>query len=501
MRHVMGIDLGTSSLKAVLLREDGTVAATAAHAYPIAVPRPGWAEQSPDDWWQAARAAIATLLHGDSAGADTISAIAVGGQMHGTVLLDRTGVPLRPAVIWPDQRTVAEAHSAEQALDARGLLERLGGGVAAGFMLATLLWCRAHEPTLWRHAALALLPKDYLRYRFTGVAAAEPSDGSGIPLVDLRSREWCRPALAALDLPAQLFPPLVTSTSVAGTVTSDVAAATGLRAGTPVYAGGSDQALAALGAGVVSPGTLLLSISTGGQLVTPLLHPLPAPVRGLHTLCHALPDTYLALSATLGAGLSLRWLREVVFDDRADGSEARLMDLAAAAPPGAGGLLFLPYLSGERAPLLDAEASGAFVGLRLDHGRPHLARAVLEGVAFSLRHAYEPLQAAGVRATRLVLAGGAARSPLIRAIVADVLAQEVTPLQITDQSALGAALLAAAGVGFFPDLLAACAAVVRYEPPVTPDPARVALYRALYERYHGLYPKLRDDAHALRRFG
>ncbi|MGH2344250.1 MAG: xylulokinase, partial [Chloroflexota bacterium] len=375
-RFVLGIDLGTSSLKAVLLGEDGTIAGTATRAYPIDVPRLGWAEQDPEAWWGAAREAIQEL----TAEAPRIKAICVGGQMHGTVLLDREGALVRPAIIWPDQRAGEEAAEAEAALAEAELLPRLGGGVSPGFMAASLLWCRRHEPEQWARAAVALLPKDYLRYRLTGVLASEPSDGSGIPAIDLFSNpgnpppdpsrpdhDWCLPALQALDLPVSLFPPLRPSAARAGTITERAARATGLESGISVLCGGSDQAMAAIGAGLLEPGSLLISISTGGQLVTPLSAPLSDPQHGLRTLCHALPGTYLALCATLGAGLSLRWLCEEVLDLHGSDADARVMGLAGSAPAGAGGLLFLPYLAGERTPLLDPDATGAFVGLRLDH--------------------------------------------------------------------------------------------------------------------------------------
>lgn len=507
VRHVLGIDLGTSSLKAVLLAHDGTIAATATRPYPIEVPRAGWAEQDPEHWWQAACAAIRALLDAARAEGAQVGAVCVGGQMHGTVLLDEQQRVLRPAIIWPDQRAGAEARAAEEVLDRAGLLPRLGGGVAAGFMLASLLWCREHEPEVWTRVAGALLPKDHLRFRLTGVIAAEPSDGSGIPAVDLFADApgdrpgagWCLPALRALDLPEEILPPLRRSDRPAGAVTAEAAAATGLVPGTPVLCGGSDQAMAAIGAGLLAPGTLLISISTGGQLITPLAEPLPDPRRGLRTLHHALPRTYLALTATLGAGLSFRWLREDLLADRAAGADARAIELASAAPAGAGGMLFLPYLAGERAPHLDPEMSGAFIGIRLDHGRAHIARAVLEGIACSLRHALEPLRDAGVAIERIGLAGGLAQGALMRRIVAGVLGQPVRPLETAEQSAIGAAILAAHHAGFYPSLRDACNALVHYGSPIEPEPTERARYEALYAQYRGLYPLLRETAHALRR--
>jgi len=500
-RHVLGIDLGTSSLKALLLREDGSPVGTATRAYPIAAPYPGWAEQDPRAWWTALCGATHDILVSTGAPAESVRAIAVGGQMHGLTLLDGRGEPLRAAIIWPDQRSTAEARAIDAVLERHGLVAALGGGVSPGFMLPSLAWLRMREPALWRDAAHALLPKDYLRYRLTGAIASEPSDASGIPLVDLASWRWREDAREFLDLPARLFPPLLASNAVAGTVTAAAATETGLRAGTPVLCGGSDQAMGAIGAGVLEPGALLVSLSTGGQIVAPVAHPLERPIQGARTLCHAVPGVYLALAATLGAGLSLRWMRERLSAIDGPDAEARFVDLAGEAPPGAGGLIFLPYLAGERAPLLDPEASGALVGLRLDQGAAHIARATLEGVVFGLRHALDLLESLGARADRVVLAGGAARNPLVRQIAADVFDRPVEGLQTAEQSALGAAVLATVGAGFYPDLRAACDASVTSTRPIAPDPTRARLYSVLYGRYRGLYPALRDDMRALRQIG
>ena len=290
-RHSLGVDLGTSSLKVVLLREDGTPLAAATRSYPIQVPQPGWAEQSPDAWWEATCQAIRAVLAEGGAAPETVVAVCIGGQMHGTVLLDSCQTLLRPAIIWPDQRAGAEAAEAEALLEGTALLPRLGGGVATGFMLATLLWVRAHEPEVWGRVAVALLPKDYLRFRLTGVLASEPSDGTGIPAIDLSAPvpSWCAAALAALTLPPRIFPHLQRSIDPAGEISAEAARETGLHPGTPVLCGGSDQAMGAIGTGVLAPGTALISISTGGQIVTPLTTPLLRPRHGLRTLCHAVP--------------------------------------------------------------------------------------------------------------------------------------------------------------------------------------------------------------------
>ncbi len=538
MRYVLGLDLGTSSLKAVLVDERGSIVASATRSYAISSPHADWAEQNPEHWLQASDGATAALLHEAGIAGERVVALAVGGQMHGTVVLDAGGTVLRPAIIWPDSRTVAEAHDVEATLAGLGLPRRLGGGVSPGFMLASLIWCRAHEPDLWKRVATALLPKDYLRFRLTGVLASDASDGCGVPAIDLATGTWSEDTFAALNLPIGLMPPLFHSAEPAGTLTADAAAQCGLCPGTPVLCGGSDQAMAAIGSGLLYPGSLLISVSTGGQLVAPVATPVVVVEQGLRTVCHALPERahagsgapesssalgrvtsgtakkshstgvfrggYLAHSATLGAGLSAHWLREILYQDQGEGRDLRLVADAAQAPAGAGGLLFLPYLAGERSPIQDPKASGAFVGFRLDHHRPHMARAVLEGIAFSLRHALEPLRGAGVDTTPAgvlrtpaILAGGLAQSTLMRQILAAVLETPLRPLASAEQSALGAALLAAAHAGFFSSLDEACARAVHYEPLIEPDAEQVPLYRELYVHYRELYPALKETMHAL----
>jgi xylulokinase len=518
VRYVVGLDLGTSSLKAVLLDERGIIAGSATRSYAIQSPHAGWAEQNPEHWWQACRGAITTLLRETAITGESVVALAVGGQMHGTVLLDAGGNVLRPAIIWPDSRAIAEARDAEASLAQQGLLHTLGGGISPGFMLASLPWCRAHEPELWTRVATALLPKDYLRYRLTGGLASDASDASAIPAIDLTTGTWSEETFAALDLPMRLMPPLLNAAERAGAITAGAAAQCGLRPGTPVLCGGSDQAMAAIGSGLLYPGSLLVSISTGGVLVAPVDAPVVVVEQGLRTVCHALPATsekvagaperkreepgvfrggYLAHSATLGAGLSAHWLREILYQDQGEGRDIRLVADAAQAPAGSGGLLFLPYLAGERSPLLDSKASGAFVGFRLNHHRPHLARAALEGIALSLRHALEPLQGAGVSTQRVIVAGGLAQSTLMRQILAAVLETPLLPLASAEQSAFGAALLAAVHAGFFSSLDEACGRAVHYEPAVEPVAQQVPFYRELYIHYRELYPALKDAMHAL----
>jgi len=500
--YVLGLDLGTSSLKALLLRDDGAITASASRGYAITAPQPGYAEQSPDTWWtalcEATRAVLAQAGVQDSA----VHAIGLSGQMHGTVCLGSSARLLRPAIIWSDHRSVEEAAQADHILSQKGLTARLGGGVAPGFMAATLLWLRAHEQDVWSRLRTVLLPKDYLRWRLAGELGTDPSDACGTPLYDIQAGQWSRTACDALDLRAELFPPIAPSHAVRGGLTAAAALEMGLRPGTPVVSGCSDQAAAALGVGLVAPGALLVSFSSGGQVLACTPTPLARPALGARTLLHAVPDAYLALSATLSAGLSLQWLSSWLAADgpgRPGGAPHALLALANTAPPGAGGLLFLPYLSGERAPIADPLAAGALIGLTLEHDRAHLARAVVEGVVFSLRHAAGLLHEAGIESNRIIFSGGLSGDPLLQRIVADVFGLPTTPAPTSAHSALGAALLAGVGAGWYADPATAGRTVLAHDDdPIVPDERRAALYDAYYERYRGLYRTLRDDMHALR---
>ncbi len=498
---VLGLDLGTSSLKALLLRDDGTVAVSSSRGYAISAPRPGYAEQPPSAWWNALCGATHDVLAQARLDRSAVRAIGLCGQMHGTVCLDSSSRLLHPAIIWPDRRAVGEAAEADRLLSEQGLTPRLGGGVSPGFMAATLLWLRTHEPGVWSRLRTVLLPKDYLRWRLTGQLGTDPSDACGTPLYDIDAGHWSREALDALALAADLFPPIAPSSTVSGGLRAEAALEMGLAAGTPVVCGCSDQAAAALGVGLVAPGALLVSLSSGGQMLTCTPSPLARPAMGARTLRHAVPDTYLALSATLAAGLSLQWFSSWMWANgpaRRSGDRRALLDLAGTAPPGADGLLFLPYLAGERAPIADPLASGALIGLTLGHDRAHLARAVVEGVVFSLRHAAQLLYEGGIGSERVILAGGLSGDPLLQRIVADIFRLPTTPAPAAAHSALGAALLAGVGAGWYADAATAARSVASGAGSIEPDERKAALYDAYYERYQGLYRTLRDDMHALR---
>ncbi len=505
METLLGLDLGTTGVKTVLTTREGQIVATATRAYPLSHPAPGWAEQNPEDWWTATIAAIRACL--TSAGPTDLRGLAISGQMHGAVLLDGDGQPVRPCIIWADTRSQAECDQIMATVGAQHLIDRVGNPALPGFTAPKILWVRNHEPETWARVRRILLPKDYLRWRLTGVAASEISDAAGTCLLDVAQGVWATDVMAALDLDPALFPPIVGSAAIAGRITPSVAALTGLPSDLSVAGGGADNACAAVGAGIVAPGQALVSIGTSGVVLAYSASPAidrGGPIPRAHTFNHAVPDAWYLMGVTQGAGLSLRWARDQfgaaeVHDAHASGRDEYDLITAAAAgvTPGSEGLIFLPYLQGERTPILDAQARGGWIGLTARHTRAHLYRAVMEGVAFSLRDSLEVLRSAGVDIHELRATGGGVRSALWRQILADVFQMPLTPLAIEEGPALGAALLAGVAAGVYPNIPAACAQVVRTAPTILPNSAEVTTYSRYYAIYTSLYPALRAAMHAL----
>jgi xylulokinase len=477
---LLGLDLGTSSVKALLMAEDGATIGEGSASYPVRSSRPGWAESSPEDWWNTVVEATQTAVgpHGAEVGA-----IGLSGQMHGVVLADDRGRPLRPAILWADTR------SAEQLATYRGLdedaRERLANPPAVGMAGPTLLWLRDHERETYTSARWALQPKDWLRLRLTGEAAAESSDASATLLYNLFSDDWDNTVVEALGLRPGLLAPLVASAEVAGTLTREAAKFLGLRAELPVAAGAADTAAAMLGGGLLRPGLVQLTVGTGGQIVAPKSAPVPDPHRRTHLYRAATPDLWYSMAAIQNAGLALEWARNTLGASWHD-----VYEEAFALSPGAGGVVFLPYLSGERTPRFDADARGAWVGLGLEHGRGHLLRAALEGVAFALLEGLEALEEAGTTIPELRLAGGGTAEEPWQQLLADVLGR---PLRVLPggvaavASARGAALLAGAAAGVYRS----------WEDILAPDPDLSVLpggargaYDLAYARYRELYPSL-----------
>lgn len=502
---LLGLDLGTTGVKAALFAdEDGRVLASAFVAYPLYHPQPGWAEQEPADWWQATLAAIGVCLQAgaqEGVHAQDVRGVGLSGQMHGVVLLDEAGEVLRPCIIWADQRSAEQCRWMTERVGLEQLIEYVSNPALPGFSAPKALWVRDHEPELFARARLLLLPKDYIRYRLTGVAALEISDAAGTCLLDVKQGIWARELLEALALDPALLPAIIPADGVAGTITPEVAALTGLRVGTPVAGGGADNACGAVGNGVVRAGLALVSIGTSGVVLvhadTPQVD-LSSPVPRVHTFNHAVPHAWYLMGVTQGAGLSLRWLRDNLgLPERAlerwTGLDAYelLAQEAAQAPAGSAGLFFLPYLQGERTPHLDPYARGGWIGLSAAHDRRHLVRSVLEGVAFSLKDCFALIQEQGLAIEQVRATGGGAKSSLWRQIIADVLNVELVTTNAQEGPAFGAALLAGVAVGVYTSIQQACSLTVRAVERTVPGPQHAALYAQAYTTYRALYPALK----------
>jgi xylulokinase len=456
---LVGLDVGTTGVKAVALSPTGEVLGRAEAAYELSLPRPGWAEQDPADWWRATEDALAAL------GVETAS-IGLTGQMHGLVLLDGDDRVLRPAILWNDQRTAAECAEIEETVGLERLIELTGNRALTGFTAPKLLWVRRHEPEVWAAARHLLLPKDYVRLRLTGERVIDVAEASGTLLFDVAGRRWSDEVCDALGIPVALLPPVRESTESGGA---------------------GDQQAGAVGVGAVPPGVLSVALGTSGVVFAPLAEYRPEPEGRVHVFCHAVPDTWEAMGVMLSAAGSLRWLRDVV-----GGEYSALTAEAARWGPGAEGLTFLPYLQGERTPHADPDARGAFAGLSLVHDRGALVRAVLEGVAFGLRDSLELLRSLGVRADAGRASGGGARSELWLRIVASVLGIPIERTEVEEGAAFGAALLGGVAAGVFADVREAVTACVRVRDVVEPDPGWQRAYDEGYIRFSTLYPALRE---------
>ncbi|HLH73184.1 MAG TPA: xylulokinase [Chloroflexota bacterium] len=493
-RYLLGLDVGTSGSKALLIDDAGQVIADATTEYPMATPRPLWAEQNPADWWRGAVVSIRQVLRGVDPG--HVVGIGLTGQMHGLVLLDRGGEVLRPCIMWNDQRTAAQCAAITKQIGATRLLDLIGNPVLPGFTAPKILWVRENEPEIYRQIAHVLLPKDYLRYRLTGEFQTEVSDASGTALLDVAQRTWSAEMLAALDVPLAWLPTCHESVVVSARISPEAAAETGLQVGTPVVGGGGDQAAQAVGSGIIREGLVSVTLGTSGVVFASSDHYRREPNGLLHAFCHAVPDRWHLMGVMLSAAGSFRWFRDALA--QSDLAEARLAGVdvydrltaqAATASAGCEGLIFLPYLSGERTPYPDPDARGVYFGLSLRHGKPHLVRAVLEGVAYGLRDSLELMRALGVQIEQVRASGGGARSPLWRQILADIFQTEIVLVNVTEGAAYGAALLAGVGAELYRDVAEACNQMIQVTARVEPGPDRFA-YADYYEIYRALYPAL-----------
>jgi xylulokinase len=494
---LLGIDVGTGGSRAVVIDEAGRVVTSATIEHEaFASPQTGWAEQDPRDWWRATAAAVRAVLASGEVQAEEIACIGLTGQMHGAVLLDEHDEVVRPAIIWCDGRTDAQCRELTERVGAEQLIQLVLNPALAGFTLPKLLWVRETEPEAWARVCSVLLPKDYVRLRLTGDRATDVADASGMLLLDVRRRKWSQEMLAQVKLDEKLLPQVYESQAVTGRVSAVGAETTGLRVGTPVVAGAGDQAAGAIGMGIVRPGSVSATIGTSGVVFAATDRPALDPRGRVHTFCHAVPDRWHVMGVTQAAGLSLRWFRDRFGTAEKNGKDddrdpyQQLCAEAATAPAGAAGLFWAPYLMGERTPHLDPHARGALVGLTASHTRAHVIRAILEGVAFSLRDTLTIFAEMNVPVKTIRLGGGGARSELWQQVQADIYSQTVELVEADEGAAYGAALLAGVGVGTWSSVDQACGAAVRVRERIEPNPTVRNLMDQSYQTYQLIYPAL-----------
>ena len=504
MAYLLGIDIGTSGTKTVLFTEVGTPVASATVEYPLYQPQNGWAEQEPEDWWNAVVSGIRQVLNQSGAAASSIAGIGLSGQMHGLVMLDGNGSVLRRSIIWCDQRTAVECEEITARVGADRLIAITANPALTGFTASKILWVRKHEPAVYEKCRHILLPKDYIRFKLTGEFATEVSDASGMQLLDIPNRCWSDTVLSALDIDKALLGKVYESPEITGKVSSNAAECTGLAAGTPVVGGAGDNAAAAVGTGTVRDGRAFTTIGTSGVVYAHSSKIAIDPKGRVHTFCCAVPGAWHVMGVTQGAGLSLKWFRDqfcAAEKQTAAGMGVdpyMLMDQQAAAVPiGANRLLYLPYLMGERTPHLDADARGVFFGLSAIHTRRDMLRAVMEGVTYSLKDCLTVFGEMQLSVQEMLACGGGGTSPLWRQMLADVYGCDVRTTISKEGPALGVALLAGVGTGLYGSVPEACDAVIRTNAPQSPNPDAAAQYAAYYRLYTQLYPALKNSFHAL----
>lgn len=497
--YLLGLDVGTTGAKALLIDDAGDVVASATTEYPMYTPHPQWAEQDPVDWWEAAQQSIRSVLATDGVQAGDVAAVGLTGQMHGLVLLDSAGDVLRRCIMWNDQRTAAQCAAITETVGEQRVLELTGNPVLPGFTAPKILWVREHEPAVYDQIAKVLLPKDYLRYCLTGGYFGEVSDASGTSMFNIGERTWSDEMLDATDIPREWLPEVTESPVISASIDATAAELTGLAEGTPVVGGGGDQAAQAVGTGIVSEGLVSATLGTSGVVFAASDEYRVEPEGRLHAFCHAVPGMWHLMGVMLSAAGSFRWYRDTFGDlERATAEDTGrdpydlLTRAAADVPAGCEGLIFLPYLTGERTPHPDPDARGVFFGITLRHTKAHMTRAVLEGVSYGLRDSLELMRDLGLTIEQVRASGGGARSPLWRQILADVFATELATVNVTEGAAYGAALLAGVGAGVYDSVVDAATTVVRVTDSTTPSDA-ADVYTAYYPRYRALYPALKDE--------
>ncbi|SDL50917.1 xylulokinase [Halarsenatibacter silvermanii] len=491
MNYLLGLDIGTSSVKGVLVNEKAELVLTGSSEQDLSNPRPGWAEQDPEIWWESTVEVIKNILNQMEISSENIAGISLSGQMHSAVFLDRDMKVIRPAILWSDTRTSSQCQEIyERVGGLENLLENVGNPALEGFTAPKILWLKQNEPENYRRTDCLLLPKDYLRFRLTGEAAMEYSDAAGTLLLDIESKEWSHQILEKLEITPEIMPPLMSSIDVGGEIRPEVADKLGLAEGTPVIAGGADNACGAVGSGIIKTGRSMVSIGSSGVVLAHTDEPEPDEEGRIHLFNHARPNSWYMMGVMLSAGMSMSWIKESMYDEEYNYDEINRM--ASEVEPGSEGLIFLPYLYGERTPHADADARGVFFGLSARHDQSHFFRSVMEGVCFGIRDSLELIKARDIELEEVRVIGGGARSKVWQQILADVLNEEISLINVEEGPAFGAALIAGVGTEVFADFEEACSKALSVVDRVKPDPEAVKKYEKYYSLYKSLYPSLKD---------
>lgn len=484
---ILGIDVGTTAVKAILVSLDGTVLATTEAKQDFCVPRPGWAEQHPDAWWDSTKIAVSRAL----SLVDSVKVVSIGlsGQMHSSVFLDSCDKVIRPALLWNDGRTTSQCKKITEMLGFQGLRQTTCNLALEGFTASKVLWLRDNEPNHFARLRKLMLAKDYVRLKLTGETATEPSDASGTLLFDVRNRCWSTKVLSVLGIDSEVLPPIVGSTDISGKLRPDVARSLGLSPGIPVVGGGADNAAGAIGNGVIEQGMIQASIGTSGTMLMPQTTPNVDTRMSLHTFCHCLDNTWYLMGVILSAGSSLRWARDILNQNK---TYDEMISETVRIQPGAEGLLFLPYLSGERTPHNDPNARGVFFGLHSTHSKAHLMRSVMEGICFAMKDSLELINGVVTGASSVRVTGGGARNAAWNQMQADIYGMTVEVIGSVGGAVYGAAVMGAVGVGVFKSIADATKNWVKVKYSLDPNPERNNVYNDLYVRYTKLYPAVKD---------
>ncbi|MFW6035329.1 MAG: xylulokinase [Halothermotrichaceae bacterium] len=492
MVYLMGLDIGTSGVKGVLVKENGEIAATSTEGYPLETPNPGWAQQNPEDWWAATVKVINNIISSNNIDAASIKGISFSGQMHSSVFMDKNKNVIRPAILWSDTRTSKQCQEIyERAGGLENLIKYVSNPALEGFTAPKILWLRENEPANYKEVDLVLLPKDYIRYKLTGEIFTEVSDGAGTLMMNVDNKDWSRELLDKLDIPHDMLPPVVDSIEVTGSITKEVAAKTGLKAGTPVIGGGADNACGAVGSGIIKEGRVMVSIGTSGVVLAQVDDPKADKQGRMHLFNHAVPDSWYMMGVMLSAGMSFNWMKQSLFNDNLDYD--KLNKLAAEVEAGSEGLVFLPYLYGERTPHNDANARGVYFGISGKHEQGHFIRSVMEGVTFGLRDSLELIKDKGLEVKEVRAIGGGVKSKVWQQIVADIFGHEISLLNVEEGPAFGAALIAGVGAGVYNSFAEAEENIIKIKEKISPIQENVKKYNETYQIFRDLYPSLKKN--------